>query len=322
MSAVEPLKVVFFGSPEYAILPMKEIERSERLHLAAVVTQPDRPSGRGRRLQPPPVKEEALSAGVEVLQPRSIRGRHVAWGLEAYCPDFFAVFAYGKILPPRLLKIPRLGCVNLHLSLLPSYRGASPVSWALINGEQVTGVTTMLMDEGLDTGPALLSEEIGIDPNETAGRLTTRLSEIGARLLVRTLIELAEGKISPAEQDESKATYAPMLKKEDGLVDWSRPADQIFNRWRGLDPWPGIFSHFREDPIRLLKVAPAAGEPGTTADAGVLQRDGNRLFISCGLETRLEILDVQLPGRKPISAADFVNGYRLQPGERLGQRTS
>jgi len=313
-----PLKVLFFGSPESAIPSMREIMRCPELELLAVVTQPDRPSGRGRRLQSPPVKREALAAGLDALQPRSIRKQHVAWGLEAYSADIFAVVAYGKILPPRLLAMPRLGCVNLHFSLLPRYRGAAPVNWALINGEKVTGVTTMLMDEGLDTGPILLQQEVKIEEGENASSLVRRLAAIGAPLLTKTLLELAAGKLKPTPQDDGDATYAPLLKKEDGRIDWSWNASQIINRGRGLDPWPGIYSTFRGEQIKLLDIA-TAGTSAFKAEPGSLKRKDLRLFVACGEGTALELLQVQLPGKQPIAGADFANGYHISEGERLGE---
>ena len=315
----ESLKVVFFGSPELAIPSFRAILNCPDLRLLAAVTQPDRPAGRGRALKQPPVKLEALEAGLDVLQPRTIRKQHIGWVMNEFHADYFVVVAYGKILPPQLLEMPRLGCVNLHLSLLPKYRGAAPINWALINGETVTGATTMLMDEGCDTGPILLRRELAIENDDTAETLGARLAEAGAELLVETLLKLAAGEIKPLPQDESEASHAPILKKEDGLVDWSLGASSIADRCRGLHPWPGIFSHFRGKQIKLLRVADA----GSLADPlphGTLLRDGNRLLAACGEGSALQLLDVQLAGGRPISAADFANGHQPKPGERLGEQ--
>ncbi|HUX07167.1 MAG TPA: methionyl-tRNA formyltransferase [Acidobacteriota bacterium] len=313
----DKLKVVFFGSPELAIPAMREIAADPRLVLLGAVTQPDRPAGRGRKPKPPPIKQEALAAGVDVLQPESISATHVKWALKEFKADYFVVVAYGRILPAHVLEIPRLGCMNLHFSLLPRLRGAAPVNWALVRGETVTGVTTMLMDEGLDTGPVLLQQEIKIEPDETAGFLARRLAEAGAALLTHSLIEYAEGRIDPRQQDHSLATKAPMLKKKHGLVDWNKDAVKIYNRWRGLDPWPGIHSSFRGETIKLIEVACAMGK-SLDKEPGTLMREENRLFAACGGGSALEIRSIQMPGRRPVVAIDFANGYRLSEGELLG----
>ncbi len=311
------LRTVFFGSPALAIPSLRAILRSEEIKVEAVVTQPDRPAGRGRRMQPPPVKEAALAAGLEVLQAKSIRTSRFAERMTGFNPDIFAVVAYGKILSAKLLEIPQLGCINLHFSLLPRYRGAAPVNRALINGETVTGVTTMLMDEGMDTGPILLQQEVEIMPDETAGELATRLAELGAQLLVLTLQEHAAGRITPIPQDNDRATYAPMLKKEEGLVDWTRRAGEIVNLWQGLHPWPGIYSFFRKQPIKLLEVHESLS-PASKAEPGLFIQEEDRLYVACGDKTRLELLKVQPAGKKAIDVPDFLRGYRIAEGERLG----
>ena len=313
-----PLRIVFFGSPQFAVPPLRELLNSADFDVAAAVTQPDRPAGRGRRLRAPAVKIEAESASVAVLQPPSIRKREFRERLRELEADYFAVAAYGKILPPRLLAIPHLGCVNLHASLLPRYRGAAPVNWALIRGEKETGVTAMLMDEGMDTGPILLLRRVEISESETALELAARLSEIGAQLLARALRQYAAGEITPLPQDENEASMAPLLKKTDGEVDWRRDAAEIANRWRGLQPWPGIYSSFRGQQIKLPQVA-ASTAAIPAAPPGMLVPDGERLLVSCGRETWIELLEVQLPGKRPIGARDFARGYRLQPDERLGE---
>jgi methionyl-tRNA formyltransferase len=311
------LKVVFFGSPEIALPSLRAIIRQPDLTLLGSVTQPDRPAGRGRKPKVPAVKTAALEAGVDVLQPESIREKQVSWVLQAFEADYFVVVAYGKILPRHVLEIPRLGCVNLHLSLLPRYRGAAPVNWALIRGESATGISTMLIDEGLDTGPLLRQREVKIENGETAASLAARLAELGAPLLVGSLLDYASGVLKPTVQDNSLATRAPLLKKKHGLIDWSRSAAEIHNRWRGLDPWPGIFSYFRGETIKLLEVAPAE-ESLPAATPGLLAFSGGRLLAACGDGGAIELLRVQLPGKRPLEARDFANGYHLAHGDRLG----
>ena len=313
-----PLRIVFFGSPQFAVPTLRELLNSAGFEIAAAVTQPDRPAGRGRRLRAPAVKIEAQRAGIAVMQPLSIRKRELRERLRELQADYFAVVAYGKILSPRMLAIPRLGCVNLHASLLPRYRGAAPVNWALIRGENVTGVTAMLMDEGMDTGPILLQQRVEIGENETAMELAARLAEIGAPLLASTLRQYAAGEIAPLPQDENEASAAPLLKKTDGEVDWRRDATEIVNLWRGLQPWPGVYSSFRGQQIKLARVAAvSAAIPAPLP--GTLAPDEERILVSCGRETWIELLEVQLPGKRPIDARDFARGYRLQPDEQLGE---
>lgn len=311
-----PLRILFFGSPELALPSLSALISCDKIDILAVVTQPDRPAGRGRKLTPPPVKEAALEAGLSVWQPETIRGREFRERIEKLEPDLLVVVAYGHIFRPKLLATPKLGCVNLHFSLLPKYRGAAPINWALINGETRTGVTTMLMDRGMDTGPILLQEEHSIGPDDTATETTRRLASAGATLLIRTLPDFAEGRIIPRSQDHEKASYAPLLKKEDGRIDWSWSADEIFNRRRGLHPWPGIFASFRGEQAKLLEVAVTAPEKDK-GEPGSLLIDGDRLHVACGSDSLLEILKIQLPGKRPVGAPDFLHGYRPSAGEKL-----
>ena len=311
------LRIVFFGSPAPAIPPLQEILCAPDLEVTCVVSQPDRPAGRGRRLQAPPVKNAALEAGLVVRQPRYIRKPQFAEWLRGEEPDLAVVVAYGKIFPPDLLSIPRYGCVNLHLSLLPKYRGAAPVNWALIKGEEVTGITTMLMDEGMDTGPILLQKKVEVLPGERAGDLGMRLAREGAPLLVKSTRDLAGGTLSPTPQDHDEATYAPILKKEDGKVDWTLSASEIVNRWRGLHPWPGLFSVLRDQHIKLLEVNVTQIEH-PVAEPGSLYQESKRLCVACGEATWLELLRVQLAGRKAMEISSFLQGYHFNPGERLG----
>lgn len=311
-----PLKIVFFGSPQFAIPSLQELHASKTIEIAAVISQPDRPAGRGRKLSPPAVKEFALKFGIEIRQPKSIRGKKFGLWLRQLEADYFVVAAYGKILPASVLDIPRLGCVNLHSSLLPSYRGAAPVNWALVHGETSTGVTTMLMDEGLDTGPVLLQQEVEIHPGETAGELTIRLAQAGAPLLIKTLLDFAEGKLEPRVQRDDISSLAPLINKEDGKVDWNLTATNIFHRWQGFTPWPGIHAGFRGNFIKLLQVAVAV-EVKPNAPPGSLLVCDEKLFAACSGNSTLEILSVQLPGKKTIAAADFIRGYRIKPGEKF-----
>jgi methionyl-tRNA formyltransferase len=311
-----PLRIVFFGSPEAAVPSLRALAADNRFTVAAVVTQPDRPAGRGRRLTPPPVKTAAMEAGLWVRQPETLRGRRFRESMENLKPDFLAVVAFGRIFGSKLLAVPRFGCVNLHFSLLPRYRGAAPVNWALIRGESVTGVTTMIMDEELDSGPILLQQASPVEPWDTSETLSRRLAEAGAPLLVLSLVELSEGRITPAQQDHSQASFAPMLNKEDGLVDWNMTAVEIFNRWRGLQPWPGIFTTFRGEQLKLIKVGVAP--PGVAArPIGTLVIEDDRLFIACRGGTLLEVFTLQLPGKRPVDAIDFLHGYRPVQKEKL-----
>lgn len=311
------MRIIFFGSPLFAVPSLMALLSDQEIEIAAVVTQPDKPAGRGRQITPPPVKDVAAMAGVPIKQPKGIRGEK----FKAWCTDFeadlFVVVAYGKIFPKHLLEIPRLGCVNLHASLLPRYRGAAPVNWALVAGEKVTGVTTMLMDEGMDRGPILLSEKLQISPTENSKELSHRLAVIGAPVLVRTIKDFVAGKITPTPQDNSLANYAPLIIKEDGIIDWNLTATAIYNRWRGFTPWPGIFTLFRKQPMKLTLVS-VTGETYDGKQRGELFFSGDRLFAACGSNSVLEIMSAQLPGKKAVSGLDMRNGYNIREGEILG----
>src|ERR1700722_7758371 len=239
------MKVVFCGTPQFAVPTLKHLLTQPEFEFAAVVTQPDRPSGRGMQVSFSPVKEAALAAGVPVHQPEKIRSPESQELLQAIAPDVIVIIAYGQIIPARVLPIPRLGWINLHASLLPKYRGAAPINWAILNNEKITGLTTMQIDPGLDTGPMLLKYETPIGPDETAPELTARLAEAGAPLMAETLRKLAANEIVPQPQENSQATFAPLLRKNDGLIEWELSAGYIYNRIRGLQPWPGAFTTFR-----------------------------------------------------------------------------
>jgi methionyl-tRNA formyltransferase len=285
--------------------------------VVGVWTQPDRPHGRGLRPAPPPVKPAALELGLSVHQPRRIREPDAAAALQAAAAEIHVVVAYGQILPKAVLEIPPRGTVNVHASLLPLYRGAAPVQWAIVNGEAETGVTTMLLDEGLDTGPTLLLRRTEILAEETAPELEARLSRLGAELLLDTLHGLGGGALPAMPQDHARATHAPRLKKEDGLVDWTLTADAIVRRIRGLQPWPGVWTRLGARSLRVLRAQPepAAGavDPGTLSAVA-----GGALVVGCGGATRLRILEVQPESRRPMPAAAFAAGARLRPGQRFG----
>jgi methionyl-tRNA formyltransferase len=309
------LRLVFLGTPRFAV-PSLEALAAEGHQIAAVWTQPDRPRGRGRATAASPVKECALRLGLTVHQPERIRRPEEIEAMRALAPRAMVVVGYGQILPRAILDIPPLGIVNVHASLLPKYRGAAPIQWAIARGETVTGVTTMRIDEGLDTGDILLAEETAIGPDETAPELSERLAAMGARLLGPTLRGLDTGTLVPRPQDHSLATRAPMLTKEDGRIDWTLTAQEIRDRLRGFDPWPGAYTTFRG---RTLQVTRAAVAPRTArGEPGALTVERRRLVAAAGGGTALELIEVQLEGRKRISAEAFINGHRPSENERLG----
>jgi methionyl-tRNA formyltransferase len=270
------------------------------------------------------VKEAALTAKVAVQQPEKIRAPEVEELLQGLAPDCIVIIAYGQIIPAKLLPIPRLGWINLHASLLPNYRGAAPINWAIVNGETRTGVTTMRIDAGMDTGDMLLQREIEIGPKETAPELAARMAEIGAPLMAETLRGLAAGTIVPKPQNHAEASSAPILKKEDGRIDWKRPASEIYNRMRGFAPWPGAYTTFRGQICHVWgepvsKVGGAGLSSGKEGAApGTIFGEKNELFVGCGDATVLCIRTVQVEGRKAVKATDFANGARLKNGERFG----
>ncbi|MCM2358785.1 MAG: methionyl-tRNA formyltransferase [Geobacteraceae bacterium] len=309
------LRLVFMGTPEFACPTLQMlIERGE--DILAVVSQPDRPKGRGQQLAPPPVKALAEKHGIPVMQPARVRAPEFIEALREMNPDLIVVIAFGQILPKSLLEIPRHGCINVHASLLPRYRGAAPINWCIINGESETGVTTMQMDVGLDTGDMLLKKSTPIDPDEDASSLHDRLALLGAEALAETLDLLAAGRLVPEKQDDTLSCYAPMLKKEDGLIDWGKGAQAIKNLVRGVTPWPGAFTMLDGKTLKICRVsvAPGSGLPGTVLRAG---REG--LEVACGGGS-LRVEELQLEGRKRLPAAQFLAGYRIEPGTVLGMK--
>jgi len=291
--------------------------------IALVVSQPDRPAGRNRQLTAPPVKLAALAAGLPVAQPEKIRGNaEFRAQLEAITPDAIVVVAYGRIIPSWMLALPRLGCINLHGSLLPKYRGAAPIQWAVAMGDAFTGNTTMLLDEGLDTGPILLQQTVEIAPDQTAGELFDVMAKAGAPLVVETLAGLADGTIQPQPQNHEGATYAPLLDREDGRMDFAaRAATELKNRWRGFQPWPGAFTTLdgKKLIVHCMEVAGALPfSASAAAEPGQLRVENHRLFARCAEDTWLELLEVQLEGKKRLAAAEFLRGTPLGPDARLG----
>lgn len=309
-----PLNLVFCGTPAFAVPTLEALAAAgHRIHL--VVTQPDRPKGRGLELVASPIKQSALKLNLPITQPDRIKtNEEFRAQLTTLHPDAIIVVGYGRLIPQWMLDLPRFGNINLHASLLPKYRGAAPIQWAIANGETVTGNTTMRLDAGLDTGDILLQKEVAIAPDDTAETLAPKLASIGADLVVETLHRLQAGTIHPLPQDNSQATLAPILKKEDGLIDFSRPAREILNRLRGFHPWPGAYTQFRGKNLQILKAQPIASSL-VPADLSI---DRNRLFVGCGHNTALELLELQLEGKKRTTARDFLHGYRPKPGEKLG----
>ena len=303
------------GTPEFAVPTLRALAAAGH-RICGVYTQPDKPAGRGGHIAAPPVKRAAIELGLPVYQPAKIRPPEVYEELKSLSPEAIVIVGYGKIIPQHIIDLPRYGCINLHASLLPKYRGAAPVNWAIIRGETVTGVTTMKIDAGLDTGDILLVREAPIGPDENAVSLGRRLAALGAPLMLETLEGLERGTITPAPQDHSCATLAPILKKEDGLIDWSLDAQQIVNRVRGLAPWPGAYSHFRGQLLHIWKARVAAGQ-AAAAPAGSLLIQGKTLRIACGQGTLLEAIEVQLEGRRRVPAPDFINGARIQSSEKV-----
>jgi methionyl-tRNA formyltransferase len=303
------VKLVFLGTPAFAV-PTLERAVDAGHEVLAIFTQPDRPKGRGHKDTMPPVKEAALRLGLAVHQPERIRHAEVVEQLRGLAPEVMVVVGYGQIIPSSILDIPPAGIINLHASLLPKYRGAAPIQWAVARGETVTGVTTMKIDAGLDTGEMLLKWETPIGPDETAIELGGRLAMAGADLLVDTLRDL--GGIQPQPQNDAEATYAPILKREDGHIDWSLSAQEIYNRVRGFQPWPGAYGFLRGARFNIWKARVSAA----TVSKARLREEEGRLYAGCGWGS-LELLEVQLEGKKRLDARAFLNGFTLQEEETL-----
>jgi methionyl-tRNA formyltransferase len=315
------VKLVFCGTPQFAVPTLRALHAAGH-EIALVVSQPDRPVGRKQIVEATPVRQAALGSELQVTQPEKIRTNvEFRAHLEAIGPDAIVVVAYGRIIPPWMLSLPRLGCINLHGSLLPKYRGAAPIQWAVAMGETVTGNTTMLLEEGLDTGPMLLQREVPIGPDQTAVDLFEILAERGAPLLVETLAGLAVGSIQPKAQDHAKATLAPILTRDDGRMDFTRhTATELRNRWRGFQPWPGAFTLLdgKKLIVHVMEIAAGAERPIAGAEPGLLIVDQNRMLVACAQETWLALTEMQLEGKKRMTAVEFLRGMHLAPHTRLG----
>ena len=314
------MRIVFMGTPEFAVPSLEALLRSED-QVVGVVTQPDRPKGRGQELTAPPVKQLAERSGIPVLQPTKMKDPAFLSALQAWQPDVIAVAAFGRILPPAILSLPPQGCINVHGSLLPKYRGAAPIQWAIINGEREAGITTMLMDEGMDTGAMLLQEAIPIEPEDTGGSLGIKLAQVGAKLLIETLRQLKAGQLHPIIQDHSQATLAPILKKEHGLIDWKLSATALANCVRGLAPWPGAYTFARHHnrterwniwEARVAETSGSLGQPGT-----IIKVEKDRLLMATG-EGTLAITALQPAGGRRMTVPQYLAGHPIDPGVLLG----
>jgi methionyl-tRNA formyltransferase len=301
------MRIIFFGTPSFAIPALNALLHAGEA-VIAVVTQPDKKKGRDRRLSPPPVKELAAAKGLQVFQPANMKDLSFLAMLQGLKPDLVIVVAYGKILPPRILRLPAHGCINIHASLLPKYRGAAPIQWAIIKGEKKTGITTMLMDEGLDTGDILLRQETDISPDDTAATLGKKLSEAGASLLIKTIEQLKEGTLRPVPQTGAPS-YAPPLKKEDGRINYSSAAEDIRNMVRGMYPWPCAYCYLNGKRIKITRVSVLEG----SGIAGRIEKAGDELIVGTGAGL-LSIIELQPEGKRAMTARDFLGGRRLAAG--------
>ena len=323
MARGKAVKLVFCGTPQFAVPTLKALLAAGH-EVALVVSQPDRPVGRNAELAAPPVKSAAQAAGLPVAQPEKIRNNaEFRAQLESIAPEAIVVVAYGRMIPPWMLALPRLGCINLHASLLPRYRGAAPIQWAVANGDAVTGNTTMLIDEGLDTGPILLQRAFAIPPDMTAAGLFEELAVAGAPLLVETLTGLADRTIEPRPQNDAEATLAPILTRDDGRMDFAaHTATELKNRWRGFQPWPGAFTLLAAKKLIVHRMELADKPPSAgSVEAGQICVESGRLFVACAAHTWLELAEIQLEGKKRMAASEFLRGASLQSQMRLGSPT-
>ncbi|MFM8396058.1 MAG: methionyl-tRNA formyltransferase [Acidobacteriota bacterium] len=316
------MRLIYLGTPQFAVPPLASLLAAGH-EIVAVITQPDRPVGRKQILTPPPVKELAAAHGIPVHQPAKIRTPEARAIFEPLFKsvDVAVVAAYGRILPGWMLAAPRLGCLNIHSSLLPKYRGAAPINWAIAAGETETGVTLMQMDEGMDTGAIIAQRRVAIGADETADHLTRRLADLGAELLMEMLPEIAAGKIEPVAQDEAAATLAPILKREDGAVDWSLTAEQISNRRRGFTPFPGCHTFLSGQRLELVGMTTVeSAAPGAVAPGTITEIERESFTVACGAGTALLVTTLQPAGKREMSVRDFLNGVKLRIGDRLGER--
>jgi methionyl-tRNA formyltransferase len=312
------LRVIFMGTADLSCDSLQALLKSPGCQVVAVVTQPDRPKGRDLKFQPSPVKVLALRAKLPILQPERARDEAFASAIRDLRPDLIAVAAYGQILPQRLLDLPRFGCLNVHTSLLPKYRGAAPIQWAILNGDAETGVTIMKMDAGLDTGDILAQAKTPIHPEDNSETLHGRLAGLGAELLVKTITDYVAGRVSSRPQPAEGVSYASKIKKQDGHIDWTQPAHAIWNRVRGLVPWPGAFSYLRGQPQpHLLKIWQAEVVERSGPAGEILQADKTGIVVGCGQDA-LKILNLQREGGRRLSTQEFLAGHPLLPGLKLG----
>ena len=310
------MKIVFMGTPDFALASLDKLIDGG-YEIAAVVTQPDRPKGRGKKLTPPPVKERALGAGLRVLQPERVKDSGFIEALKELSPDIIIVVAYGQILPEEIINLPAMGCINVHASLLPKYRGAAPINWCIINGESRTGVTTMCMDKGMDTGDILLQRETEIGENETAGELHERLAALGADLLLETLEGLQRNEVERKAQDHSAATYAPQLDRETGRVDWNSDAKSIYNLIRGTNPWPGCYTVYKGERMKLWEAKVLEQKSRGTAGK-VLEAGHGGMLVQAGSGTLL-VTKIQMPSSRVMTVDEYLRGNSLETGYILGE---
>jgi len=318
------MKIIFMGTPEFAVPSLRNL-LAEGHKIVMVVTQPDKPSHRGRRISMPPIKKVAFELGLPICQPAKIKSDAFYEQLKQLQADSIIVVAFGRILPGRIIYLPPRGAINLHPSLLPKYRGAAPINWAIINVEEETGCTTMYMDEGMDTGDILLRKQVPIKPEDNALELSQKLSLRGAELLSETLRELEKGRLSATKQDNSQATIAPMLKKEDGLIDWRLDAQSIYNRIRGMFPWPGSYTYFHGIRLKILKaqLSAATGTYDKEEETGkVVSVSKDDIIVACGQNSFISLLQLQPQNRSAMSVKEFINGYHPKAGENLGEQSS
>jgi len=313
------VKVVFLGSPEFARHSLKKLHRAPEIELALVVSQPPKKKGRGQQRQPTPVGRFAREKELELLETDDVNRETSLSKIRRIKPDYLVVVAFGQILKSELLKLPRKAAINLHASLLPKYRGASPINQALIEGEEFTGITTMLMDEGLDTGDILLQSRVRIKPGDTAGGLHDRLAVEGAELLLKTLLKYDKGQVKPVPQNEDESSYAPRLSRDDGEIDFNRPAREVYNFIRGNNPWPGAFTGFRGQKLKVWQAEVSGRESGSSRPGSILKASPQQGLLVAAADYGIKLTEVQLPGKKRMSDRDFVCGYQPEPGERLGQ---
>ena len=314
------MRILFLGTPEFAVPTLKELIAAPGFDVVAVVTQPDRPAGRGNKVQSPPTKLLAIEHGIPVFQPTSLsKSPEMVAQLKELAPDYTVMVAFGQILRKSMLEMPQNGVVNIHASLLPKYRGAAPINWAIINGDTVSGITTMFTEAGVDSGPILLKQEVSIGADMNAEELAHELSQVGAKLLIETIVRLENGDLLPEVQDHTQSSLAPMLNKEMGKIDWTLPALTIHNLVRGLYPWPGTHTNFGETPLKIVRTNPI-GTAGVGKVPGSVIVAESKILVACGAEggDRLELVSVQPANKGRMSARDWANGVRIQPSDVLG----